>query len=314
VARVLNAVCKFPELRGFVVQQGGSKALCGLSLDGTEKGKKQAASALARIGITQDPNIAFPGQRSVDIIRPICQLLNFECAGLENFEALLALGNLATVNESCRSRILKETEFLTAIEGYMFEDHTQIRRAAIQCWTNLCTSPLMVKRCEGTNDLVKYCVLLCGDDEDPEICKAAAASLAMLTSQSNKLCMRIFDSIQWTECLLNVVANENYEIVLRGVVVLKNMVSADKEIGEKVIESQLMDCLQAHIFKAKLDEGSAQPNAILNQIRNIAEETLKIAHEMKIVKTQDEADQEEANSDDEKLDDWAHHPKPGVAS
>ena len=63
VARVLNAVCKFPELRGFVVQQGGSKALCGLSLDGTEKGKKQAASALARIGITQDPNIAFPGQR-----------------------------------------------------------------------------------------------------------------------------------------------------------------------------------------------------------------------------------------------------------
>ena len=66
--------------------------------------------------------------QSVDIIRPICQLLNFECAGLENFEALLALGNLATVNESCRSRILKETEFLTAIEGYMFEDHTQIRR------------------------------------------------------------------------------------------------------------------------------------------------------------------------------------------
>ena len=51
----------------------------------------------------------------------------------------------------------------------------------------------MVKRCEGTNDLVKYAVLLCGDDEDPEICKAAAASLAMLTSQSNKLCMRIFD-------------------------------------------------------------------------------------------------------------------------
>ena len=69
------------------------------------------------------------------------------------------------------------------------------------------------------------------------------------------ICTNIFkiisQSIQWTECLLNVVANENYEIVLRGVVVLKNMVSADKEIGEKIIESQLMDCLQAHIYKAK---------------------------------------------------------------
>ena len=63
MARVLNAVCKFAELRGFVVQQGGSKALCGISLECTEKGKRQAAQALARIGITQDPTIAFPGQR-----------------------------------------------------------------------------------------------------------------------------------------------------------------------------------------------------------------------------------------------------------
>ena len=63
IARVLNAVCKFPELRGFVVQQGGSKALVGLALEGTDKGKRHAAQALARIGITQDPSIAFPGQR-----------------------------------------------------------------------------------------------------------------------------------------------------------------------------------------------------------------------------------------------------------
>ena len=63
IARVLNAVCKFTELRGFVVQQGGSKALVGLALDGTDKGKRCAAQALSRIGITQDPSIAFPGQR-----------------------------------------------------------------------------------------------------------------------------------------------------------------------------------------------------------------------------------------------------------
>ena len=55
--------------------------------------------------------------QSVDIIRPICQLLHSDCDGLENFEALMALGNLATVNDSCRSRIMKETEFIHAIEG-----------------------------------------------------------------------------------------------------------------------------------------------------------------------------------------------------
>ena len=62
-------------LRGYVVQQGGSKMLVSLALEGTDKGKKVAAQALARVGITQDPAIAFPGSRSCDVIRPICQLL-----------------------------------------------------------------------------------------------------------------------------------------------------------------------------------------------------------------------------------------------
>ena len=131
--------------------------------------------------------------QSVDIIRPICQQLNPEYDGLENFEALMALGNLATLNESTRSRILKETEFINAIETYMFEDHPMIRRASVQCWTNLCLSELMVKRCEAKNDKVKYLVLLCSDDDDMEIVKAASGGLAMLTSASTKCCSKIFE-------------------------------------------------------------------------------------------------------------------------
>ncbi len=90
----------------------------------------------------------------MDIVRPICHLLNMEYSGIENFEALMALGNLASLNESTRKRILKESDFVCQIEGYMFEDHQMIRRAAIQCFTNLCVSPIQVKRCEGKNDKV----------------------------------------------------------------------------------------------------------------------------------------------------------------
>jgi hypothetical protein len=129
----------------------------------------------------------------VDIIRPICLLLNPEYDGLENFEALMALGNLATLSENCRSRMIKSAEYINAIEGYTFEDHVLIRRAAIQLWSNLCMSPLMVQRCEGKNDKVKYCVLLCADDDDTAIIMAAAGSLAMLTSQSNKICKKVFE-------------------------------------------------------------------------------------------------------------------------
>jgi len=298
ISRVLNAICKNPELRGLVVQQGGSKALCSMALDGNEKGMRQASQALARIGITQDPSIAFPGQRAVDIVRPICQLLNVEYDGLENFEALMCLGNLASLNDSTRNRILKESDFVTQIESYMFEDHIMIRRAAVQCFTNLCVSPLHVKRCEGKNDKIKFCVLLCGDDSDIEVVRAAAGALAMLTSQSEKCCRKVFDSIQWNECLLNLLSNPDLDIVLRGVVIVKNMITAGKDIAEKLIETHIMECLQAHIFKAKLDEGSYKPDEQLKKVRDAAEETLNIAHSMKIIKTQKELDDNPQSDED----------------
>ena len=46
-----------------------------------------------------------------------------------------------------------------------------------------------------------------------------------------------------------------------------------------------------------VDEGSYEPNPLLIKIRQMSEETLKVAHDMKIVKTQEEAAEEE--SDDE---------------
>ena len=49
---------------------------------------------------TPMPAIAFPGQRSCDVVRPISKLLKDEAKSIENFEALMALGNLANLNES----------------------------------------------------------------------------------------------------------------------------------------------------------------------------------------------------------------------
>lgn len=307
IGRVLNAICKFAELRGLVVQQGGSKILCKLAVDGNEKGMRNAAQALSRIGITQDPAIAFPGNRSCDIVRPLCNMLNIEYSGLENFEALMALGNLAGLNESTRKRMLKESDFVTSIENYMFEDHQLIRRAAVQAWTNLCVSPLQVKRCEGKNDKVKYAVLLCGDDEDTEVVKAASGGLAMLTAQSKKCCEKVFESIQWLECILNLLANQDYEVVLRGASVAKNMVTVGGDAtAEKVLATEVMEVLQALIFKAKLDEGSYEPNPTLQKIKAVADDALAVAHKMKLIKTKDEAANEPEK--DVKLDDWKKAP------
>ena len=96
---------------------------------------------------------------------------------------------------------------------------------------------------------------------------------------------------------MNTVANPDIEIVLRGVVIVKNLVTSCREVAEQVMETKLMECLQAHIFKAKLDEGSYQPDPVLVKVRGLSEETLKIAHEMKVIKTQEEAAAEDSDDD-----------------
>jgi len=307
IARVLNAFCKHQELRGQIVQQGGSKALVPIALKCTPKGERNAAQALARIGITQDPKIAFPGQRSCDVVRPIAKLLSHEATAFENFEALMALGNLALVDETVRGRMMKESDVIMGIESYMYEDHMLLRRASVQCYLNLCQSPVQVKRCEGNNDKVKYMVLLCGDPDDSEVVKAAAGALAMLTSQSSKVCQKVFTSTQWEECFLNLLANTDYEITYRGVVIIDNMVQAGKEVAEPLFDGKIMDVLQALIMKAKLDEGNAEMDPILQKVRPMCEHALNYAHEMKVIKTYQDAVQED--EDDETIEPWQSHPK-----
>ena len=115
----------------------------------------KASQALAKITITTNPEIAFPGQRvrrlsvslsffahcylpfqMLELVRPIIKLLKIERTALENFEALMALTNLASISEAVRRRILKEDGF-SQIEQYMFEEHPMLRRAATECMCNL---------------------------------------------------------------------------------------------------------------------------------------------------------------------------------
>ncbi|KAF5301059.1 hypothetical protein FQA39_LY10878 [Lamprigera yunnana] len=243
IGRVFNALCSEQELRGLVVQQGGVKVLIALSLNGTDKGKRHAAQALARIGVTIDPNVAFAGQRSLEVIRPLLNLLHQDCTALENFEALLTLCNVAQINESARQRILKEGG-LAKIDHYLFEDHVMLQRAAVQAITNMTMSPDVVQIYEGDNDKMKYLVLLCAD-EDLETSLAASGAVAILTSESEKCCNKVFDASTWLEILQILLANANNNLQYRGIAIVKNMIQSCKDVAAKLIETNIMEILMA---------------------------------------------------------------------
>ncbi|CAG9831368.1 unnamed protein product [Diabrotica balteata] len=283
IARVFNALCSEHELRGVVVAQGGSKALLPLALNGTDKGKRQAAQALARIGITMNPEIAFPGQRSLEVIRPLLNSLHQDCSGLENFEALMALCNIAQLSETARMRIIKEGGF-SKIEHYMFEDHEYICRAAVQCMCNMTQSEEVVKMFEGENDRMKLTVSLCLD-EDKDTSMAAAGMLAILTGVSKKCCEKIFDSKNWLETLHCLLANPVLSMQYRGVCVAYNILSASKTVAEKLVETDVLEILMA-LSKLPPYDGR-------EKIVEIAAQALQEAEKWGVIKKPGEEDDDE---------------------
>ncbi|OBS60718.1 hypothetical protein A6R68_08184 [Neotoma lepida] len=243
LSRVFLALVEEVEDRGTVVAQGGGKALLPLALEGTDVGQTKAAQALAKLTITSNPEMTFPGERIYEVVRPLVSLLHLNCSGLQNFEALMALTNLAGISERLRQKILKE-KAVPMIEGYMFEEHEMIRRAATECMCNLAMSKEVQDLFEAQgNDRLKLLVLYSGED-DELLRRAAAGGLAMLTSMRPSLCARIPQvTTHWLEILQALLLSPNQELQHRGTVVVLNMVEASKEIASTLMESEVLEIL-----------------------------------------------------------------------
>uniref|UniRef100_A0A8C8RRY1 Protein unc-45 homolog A n=1 Tax=Pelusios castaneus TaxID=367368 RepID=A0A8C8RRY1_9SAUR len=243
ISRVFLAVVEKAEDRGSVVAQGGGKALIPLSLEGTEVGQTKAAQALAKITITSNPEMAFPGERIYEVVRPLVSLLQLHRMGLENFEGLMALTNLAGISERLRQKILKE-KALPMIEGYMYEEHELIRLAATECMCNMAMSKEVQELflAEGS-DRLKLLVLYSGED-DEKLRRAASGTLAMLTSLLPPVCRKITQvTVHWLEILQALLLSPSLELQHRGAVIVLNMMMAERDLAAQLMESETLEIL-----------------------------------------------------------------------
>uniref|UniRef100_A0A673C011 Protein unc-45 homolog B n=1 Tax=Sphaeramia orbicularis TaxID=375764 RepID=A0A673C011_9TELE len=260
LARVFLALSEDPKDRGTIVAQGGGKALIPLALEGTDVGKVKASHAIAKIAAISNPEIAFPGERVYEVIRPLVSLLSTDRDGIQNFEALRGLTNLAGFSEKLRVKIVKE-KALPEIENYMFEEHDEIRQAATECMCNLVTCKEVQERyMEDGNDKLKLLVLLCGED-DESLQIAAAGAVAMLTAAQKKLCAKVtLVTAQWLEILQRLCLHPNPHIAHRGIVTVFNMLNSDDtELAKKLIESELLEILSVI---GKADDNPKRQDAI----------------------------------------------------
>ena len=259
--------------RGLVVQNGGSKCLVQLALNSTDTGKFIAAQALAKIGITTDPKLAFPGQRMLEVVRPILMLLKSE-KGLQQFEGLMALTNLASLNDDVRKRIIKE-KGVAQVESLMFEDHEMIRRAATEAMCNLVVCEEVAERfLQDDVERVKVLTLFSGED-DRQLAKAAAGSLCQL-SIDKRICKKIMDVKQAIDIFKEMIATGDQELIHRALFIMGNIIESDQGLAEKILDNdglvifnafaqdekssdKIRDCASAALQKA-VDYGLIQPN------------------------------------------------------
>ena len=241
VSRVFLALATEVCHRGAIVQQGCS-CLLSLSRANTDKGRLMAAQALAKIAITSNPKLAFPGQRSLELVRPLTLLLSAD-TGLLNFEGLMALTNLASLDEEHRRHILREGA-VQHMETLMFEEHELIRRAATEALCNMVSLEEVRKRFYGDDvERVKLWTLFAGE-EDEKLALAASGGLAQLSTDS-KISEKIMQVGSGLNILKELLGSTNPELQHRGMYILANMVEAGPQLAEKILDEEFLEIFMA---------------------------------------------------------------------
>ena len=270
VARVFLALVEDTCHRGTVMQQGGVKSLLLLTNSNTSKGKLIASQALAKICITNDPKLAFSGQRLLEVIRPLVRLLKSD-HGLQLFEALMALTNLASTTDDARQRIIKEGG-VPLMESLMFEEHELIRRAATEALCNMIQVPEVHDRFfKDDIERVKLWTLFSGED-DIYLARAASGGLAQLTCDPT-LCSKVMEVKSAPVILKELLMSENEELRNRGTYIVANLIESSEAIATSFISSEILEILMAFV----------QDPSITQSVKTSASRALDKAIEFKLI-------------------------------
>ncbi|KAF8846097.1 ARM repeat-containing protein, partial [Paxillus ammoniavirescens] len=204
IGQILLSLAENRENRGEMLKGGGAKTLTRIIQSFTSSSEPPpqemlpAIQALAKLSITASPMQVFgPNEgNTLDAIRPFSGMLLHPSANmLQQFEAIMALTNLASHGTTCAARIADAPHVLNKVELLMLEDHTLIRRASTELICNLIAGSESVferyggglepsgKKTQGKLCKSKIQVLLAMSDvEDVPTRLAASGALATLTS------------------------------------------------------------------------------------------------------------------------------------
>ena len=284
------------ENRGKILQSGGARALMQIirqalspsSSEPTQSTKSppldvadlEPIQALAKLAITASPVQVFgPNEGAVyDAIRPFSLMLLHPSSNLlQQFEAIMALTNLASQGPAAASRVAKADGLMSKVELLLLEHHPLVRRAAMELICNLIAgSDEVFEKYSGVGDSrglkSKTQILLAlSDVDDLPTRLAASGALATLTAAPS-ICRALFDLQRERQRVLPILtqlidpsavppqdgdeddndtqeAESNPGLVHRGVICARNFllsvedVAARKQLTAEATSAGLIDAL-----------------------------------------------------------------------
>lgn len=269
VVSIVFSLSKTSSIRGRIAQQGGVKLLLhAYSLFPSDNipALRTTAHALARILISTNPLHVFGGSNPLPLtssIRPLTTLLADDTTIetrdlLPVFEALLALTNLASTDDSARNPIIRLA--WPAIEELLLSTNTLVTRATVELICNLMQSPEGVaKFADGGRQASQrlHILLALADSEDFETRRAAGGALASLTEWDTAV-NAILERESGVRILLALCGEEQEELRHRGVVCILNVLTAPGKVGawglEKVAQGDGVEVLKECLRKSRNQE------------------------------------------------------------
>lgn len=246
IVQILLSISRSSELRGRIAQQGGVKLLLqayGQFPDADISSKRTTAHALARILISTNPIHIFGGSNPHPLnlaIRPLVSLLSDDPTTemrdlLPTFEALLALTNLASVDNDARDPIIRDA--WSSIDELLLSNNKLVTRASVELICNLMQSPTGVaKFADGSKQASNrlHILLALADSEDLATRRAAGGALASLTEWDTAV-TAILARERGVSILLKLCKEDEEDLRHRGVVCVSNMLNAPGDGGEKAL-------------------------------------------------------------------------------
>ena len=255
IASVISSLSVTQSLCGPLAQQGAIKLLLSVwntlveNPASTPAPPTVAAQALARILIKTNPNLVFGGNRSTMLtaVRPLTSLLVPHSSDgprdfLPSFEALMALTNLASVNDEVRRAVSRSS--WPALDDLLLSSIDEVSRASVELICNLVQDPSIVESHFAPSESGpasgaarnRLNILLAFSNVDSLAARSAAGgALASLTSDE-RVVQGILERGGGVNAILGLCKDCNEDLKHRGVFIVRNMIEANGDVGRRARE------------------------------------------------------------------------------